>query len=457
MKFRFSAVYLLLIIGFLSFSGVASAQTVQKQTPSENLPNPYEIFQKYVKQNNYITPLFELKRMEDKYFASPMWKEPYLDVIIYLEGYLGDYKKAYDYENIFYETNRSYRRAKADFAKDIASSPLGGYKMLDPLETIERIADARQVIMINEEHRTPFHRATTLQLLSRLYKKGFRYFAAETLYAEDAELQKRGYPVQSTGFYTADPLYADVVRTALKLGYKVVPYDSFPKGCQSPAENPEFCNNVRERAQAQNLYDRILKDDPQAKIFVHVGRGHNLKYGDEKFSYMAKHFQEITGINPFTIDQVAFSERGDTANEYPLYRFLIKNNILEKPSVYQASDGVFYNKGAGLGNDMVIFHPRMKYENGRATFLKMNGLRRAEKINLKKLKLRADKNLFRDSDPVLIQAFYAKESADAVPIDQIILYPNKEIPVLMLPAGKFRIRAMNKSGKVTAQYERKSK
>jgi hypothetical protein len=102
---------------------------------------------------------------------------------------------------------------------------------------------------------------------------------------------------------------------------------------------------------------------------------------------------------------------------------------------------------------MVIFHPRMSYENGRATFLKMNGLRKAQKINLKKLKLKANKNLF-VGDPVLIQAFYSQESADAVPVDQIILYPNKEISVLMLPKGNFRIRAMDKTGKVIAEYRK---
>ncbi len=442
-------------ITFLLLCPCVHSIRAQIEPPKSDLPNPYEIIQKYTKQNNYITPLFELKAQEDKYLASRIWKTVYLDVMIYLEGYIGNYGAAYNYENILYEGNQGYRRMREEYAKDISASPVADYKMLDALGAIEAVADTRQVIMINEEHRTPFHRATTLQLLSRLYAKGFRYFAAETVSATDTELNKRGYPTQSTGFYTADPIYADTIRTALKLGYKVVPYDSIPTGCQSPAGNPEFCNDLRERGQAQNLYDRILKDDPQAKIFVHVGRGHNLKYGDEKFSFMGKHFQEITKINPFTIDQLAFSERGDTAYENPLYRYLTKNNILQKPSVYQASNGSFYNKGAGSGNDMVIFHPRMRYENGRATFLKMNNLRRAEKINLKKLKLKADKNLFGGSEPVLVQAFYANESADAVPIDQIILYPNKETPVLMLPKGKFRIRAMDKARKILSQYEKK--
>ncbi|CAA9400141.1 MAG: hypothetical protein AVDCRST_MAG74-1532 [uncultured Pyrinomonadaceae bacterium] len=53
-----------------------------------------------------------------------------------------------------------------------------------------------------------------------------------------------------------------------------------------------------------------------------------------------------------------------------------------------------------------------------------------------------------------MQAFAAGESADAVPVDQIILYPNKEIPVLMLPKGNFRVRAIDKTGNVLRQYEK---
>ncbi len=95
----------------------------------------------------------------------------------------------------------------------------------------------------------------------------------------------------------------------------------------------------------------------------------------------------------------------------------------------------------------------MRFEDGRATFLQMNELRRAEKINLRKLKLKANKKIFGGIAPILIQAFFSRESADAVPVDQIVLYPNKEIPVLMLPTGRFRIRAMDKSGKVIGEYK----
>jgi hypothetical protein len=371
--------------------------------------------------------------------------------MILLQGYVSNYEETYRYENILLESTPSYKRVREMYAKDITASPLADYRMLDALAAIESVAERQQVIMTNEEHLTPFHRALTLQLLHRLYAKGFRYFAAETLNAEDAELQSRGFPTQNSGFYTADPVYADVIRAALKLGYKIVPYESFDVACRPPDDNPEFCHDQRERGQAQNLYDRILKNDPKAKILVHVGRSHSAKIAISKeFNFMGYYFKQITGIEPFTIDQLRFSERLNSADEQPLYRYLTKNNLLRKPSVYQSADGRFYNQTA-FGQDMVIFHPRLSYKNGRATFLEMNGLRTAEKINLKRLKLAARKQVFTGKEPVLIQAFFAEESADAVPVDQIIIYPNQEIPVLMLPAGNFRIKATDSAGKVTAE------
>lgn len=462
MKFNIYTFLLFLFINLFAQSLFIKAQT---EPPKSDLPNPYEIFGKYVKQNNYITPLFELKAMEDKYLASPIWKEPYLESMILLEGWVGDYQEAYKYENTLYETSPVYKQRKNVLKGEISDagkSPLADYKMLDPLEAIENVASNRQVIMINEEHHTPFHRAVTLQLLKRLYDKGFRYFALEALYngdssristKEDTELNDRKFPTHQTGYYTDDPVFADAIRIALKLGYKVVPYEA-PAVCEQGVDR-NTCNERRERGQAQNIYDRILKNDPQAKILVHAGRAHNSKFVDKDNSkFMAGYFQELAGIVPFTIDQLHFSERLNTTNEYPLYRYLTRNNLLQKPSAYQAADGSFFNQTT-LGIDMAILHPRMKYEMGRPTFLKMNGLRSAQKINLKKLKLKTSKNSFGGSEPVLIQAFYKHESADAVPVDQFILYPNNEISVLMLPKGDFRIRAMSKDGNIIGQYERK--
>jgi hypothetical protein len=454
MNFKTYPPGLSLIAVLFTFSLFVNAQNAPNQTPDE-LPNPHQSTRDKIKRNNYITPIFDLTAQEEKYLASPRLRMSYLERIIQLQSYVGNYDEAYRYENLLYadfpSTKSIIEQYKNDIS-DIKKSPIADYKMLDAVAAIDSIAGEHQVVMINEEHRTPFHRAFTLELLEKLYAKGFRYFAAETVEQSDTDLNKRGYPTQNTGYYTADPIYADLIRTGLKLGYKVVPYESMDATCKSPENNPEFCNDKRERGQAQNLYERILKIDPQAKIFVHVGRGHNSKAElSKEFNFMGYYFKEISRIEPFTIDQLRFSERRSPAMEQPLYRLLTKENVLRRPSVFQTGNGKFYNQGSGY--DMLIFHPRLSYENGRATFLKMNGLRKTEKINFKTLKLKTNRNIFVASEPVLIQAFYFHESPDSVPVDQIILYPNKEVPILMLPPGKFRVRAMDKTGIALREYE----
>ncbi len=62
-------IFILLLKNLLVFSPFVKAQTAQNQTTG-GLPNPSEIYRKYVGQNNYITPIFELKNREDKYLAS---------------------------------------------------------------------------------------------------------------------------------------------------------------------------------------------------------------------------------------------------------------------------------------------------------------------------------------------------------------------------------------------------
>jgi hypothetical protein len=87
------------------------------------------------------------------------------------------------------------------------------------------------------------------RLLKGLYQKGFGYFATETLDVGDAGLQARGYPTLRSGAYIAEPMYADLVRTALNLGYRVTPYECVDSPPQDNTDNPIPAMNVRELGQ----------------------------------------------------------------------------------------------------------------------------------------------------------------------------------------------------------------
>ena len=79
------------------------------------------------------------------------------------------------------------------------------------------------------------------------------------------------------------------------------------------AYEPQGARNSdeRERGQAQNLIERILKDAPQAKILVHAGYAHIDEKGADRVGAetMAQRFKEATGIDPLTIEQTEMSER----------------------------------------------------------------------------------------------------------------------------------------------------
>jgi hypothetical protein len=366
----------------------------------------------------------------------------FLQVMSVLASQRGSYNEAYSYFDEGW-----FRNPKPE--PDITASPLDKSAPRKALEVIGSAAEREQVVMINEEHDTPLHRAFTARLLPILYKKGFRYFAAETIL--DEEINQRGYPVLKSGLYSADPAYGDLVRTAIKLGFKIVPYDLSPKGCKNPPDNPDHCQNERERGQAQNLYERILKHDPQAKVLVHVGRTHNRETKLDNWALMGWHFKQITGINPLTIDQTQMSERSRPESETATYRYAIKKWNFTESTVFQIEKGKYWSDS---GYDLTVFHPRTIYKDGRPTWLQMDEIRRVVKIDLKKLKPSAVNKQFGGIEPLLVQAFYANESKDAVPVDQIILYPNKEIPALMLPKGDFRIVATDKAGRMIAEYRK---
>ena len=147
-----------------------------------------------------------------------------------------------------------YNEALRDFP--IKSAPIKNLVLPDPenwaaVDVASAIAAAvgdRRLVMINEAHHDAHTRELTLQLLPKLRAKGFKYFAAEAL-GDDKGLANRGYPVWSTGSeYLHEPLYGEIVREALRLGFTVVSYDSDTTGVQD-----------RERNQANSLFVSTFK------------------------------------------------------------------------------------------------------------------------------------------------------------------------------------------------------
>lgn len=345
--------------------------------------------------------------------------------ILTLASVVGDYREALHYADVAEE------KPKEDIS--VADS-LKGYQPHDAFKELVRAAAANQVVMINEAHHVPQHRAFAIELLKRLRSKGFTYFAAETFSDKDPELIKRGYPTKDTGFYTAEPVFGDLVRTAIKLGFRIIPYEW----------TGEYTPDNREQGEAKNLFERTLKNDPKAKIIVYAGYDHINEKGNIGGALtMAQRFKEITGINPLTIDQTEMREHDASEYENSLYRFVTAQGLISKPAVFVNKQGQIWTFKAGV-HDVTVFHPRSLYENGRPNWLRLNGSRKSYLLS---------KNICGDIDRCFVTARIESEIKEAIPVDQIEVVKGNQQSALMLPKGRFLIIIQTPEGTTIKTFQ----
>ena len=285
-----------------------------------------------------------------------------------------------------------------------APSPLDGTHEAKPaLDAIPELAKGRQAIFFNEAHNAAITRTLTVALLERLRQEGFEYFAAETLYETDIEaLAKRGYPIDESGFYTQEPIYAEMVRTALKLGYKVVAYEAVS----------DATGDAREREQAKNLQDRVFKHDPKARLVVNAGYAHIVESG--KYlggASMAQHFHKMTGIDPLTIEQTMLIPHPKAEQDHPYYRDAVAKLAPKGPVVFIDKDGAPWSLRPG-GYDVSVMLPPYTRSNARQSWLDIDGLRTTYGV---------DGEICRNVMPCMLEARYAGEGDEAIPADRAVL------------------------------------
>lgn len=284
-----------------------------------------------------------------------------------------------------------------------APSPLtGGYAAKPAVDAIVALARGQKAVFFNEAHNIPLTRTVTLEALAKLRAEGFNTFAAETLYDSDQSLQKRGYPIDGSGFYTEEPICAELVRTALKLGFKVVAYESDQPGN----------GDVREYAQAKNLYERVFKNDPAARLVVDAGYAHIQERGRYLGGRsMAQHFRDLTHIDPLTIEQTMLIEHPAGGENHPYYRQIIDALKPAQPIVFIGKDGKPWSLKPGAYDASVVFPPDV-LEDGRPTWLTIGGLRVPYTVTA---------DLCNKAFPCLVEARYADESDKAIPADRLVL------------------------------------
>ncbi|GLQ20542.1 hypothetical protein ACFFUB_00655 [Algimonas porphyrae] len=185
------------------------------------------------------------------------------------------------------------------------------------VEAILAAAEDHRVIIVNEDHSRPQHRAFIGRLLPGLAERGFTHYAAETFSlrnhdglrdhaAWQSAVAARGYLLPDDGNYTQDPVFAQTVRDALSLGLTPVAYETERFAPQGATMAEQVA--LRETEQARNLWDRVLSD-PDARVLIHVGFSHARKTPDAQGNiWMAQRLVESYGVDPFTINQTGCTD-----------------------------------------------------------------------------------------------------------------------------------------------------
>jgi hypothetical protein len=367
---------------------------------------------------HYLFPLYHAFKDEDK-FKKIYSDKGYYDELSQYFAFAGDYRTALQYlvksyDSIDDRTRRKVYRT-AEGLKDIQHVNARHY--------INYAAKNRRVVMINEAFAKPLHRAFTLSLLADFYREGFRYLAMEMLNNFSGHSLTREN--MHTGYYAAEPVAGELIRSALEMGFTLVSYEDTAAAVHTA--------NQRDSVQAVNIYE-VLRRDTAAKILVHASFAHiSKKAGADGHIPMALAFWRLSGIEPLTIDQTDMTEESNFGYGRVIYQAYTQKFPLTEPSIALSNNNPVNVMDSSL-YDLCVIHPPTVFQDGRPSWLSLGGRRQPTYI--------------KPPAPAvfLVQAYYQNEIDNndntpwqLVPADQTFTTGSKKSYLLYLKKGKYKI------------------
>jgi hypothetical protein len=340
---------------------------------------------------------------------------------------------------------------------------LDEWHSVDAADAVAEAAADRTIVMVNEAHHDAHTRELTLALLPRLRALGYRYFAAEALGDKDPDLMQRGYPTDQTGSeYLMEPLYGEIIRQAIRLGYIIVPYDP---------QNADMKD--READEARALYEKVFAKDPQAKLFVHAGYSHIDKVPgnlDGDTQPMAVQLKRLTGHDPLSVDQVQFRDVAVGGLDFGFYSNLVVRFQPQGPIVLRnRHTNAIWSSDAASHDITVILPPAVDRD------VDVNGVMRADvlrkkvilprlpfdpnqrpgwlSLGNKRTPFRINLDLCGGQLPCVVDAYYPNEPDASVPADRYTFIRSRSHNELYLYPGRYRLRAWNASGATLSEQE----
>lgn len=345
-------------------------------------------------------------------------RSAFLQYYTFLATFVGAYEEA--------RLNYNTRAVPEDLAD-------GGFDLAVPAtRPILEAARRHRAVFFNESHGEVRSRAAIFALLAPLRAQGFTHLALETLASTDARertadscrdasmldkgLQRRGYPIARSGYYTQEPVYAEIVREALRLGFELVAYDTYVPG-----------NTIaqREQNQADNLAC-LFKSNPDTKLVVIAGFSHIAEAKDfwVPGGAMAYRFKHATGIDPLTISTTTLLAASPNT-------FRFANGPADTMFAIENTAGVLY---ARPEFDWTVYVPAdIRRDVHAESLLSLAGQRTAIRISTR---------LCRRSFPCLIEAKATNESLDAIASDRCVVHSRTTRScTLFLRPGKHQVSA----------------
>ena len=327
-------------------------------------------------------------------------------------------------------------------AASIPRPDLTSAESRDALEAIVEGARDTRVVILNEAHNISGHRAFAAQVARALRPLGYDWFAAETFTPPQGEHApsiggyREGMPfISGFGYYTHDPVYAETVREAARLGYRFADYEQTQAQSAPDDATPEVQIATREQAQADNLIAKVLASNPDARVFVHVGYSHAMEKPGLGGTWFAARLKEKTGIDPLTIEQSGNWPAMDPANDAPHVAAVLERFAPERPIVVSSGGVTIANRTYAGQMDLSVFHPRKAPVSGRPGWLAADPARRAFTVDVPAFEGIA-----------LLQAIRASEGPAGVPADHFLLTPGQSRATFFLYPGSYYVRLERAAG-----------
>lgn len=286
----------------------------------------------------------------------------------------------------------------------------------DVLNEIATRASETRILIINEAHDRPRHRAFIRDVAHRVRKLGYTVFSAETFGDNVKDSEGLPYIRWFDGTYSNEPVFGSLAREAKHLGFRLAHHEHRPADPDGILSRYDRAAR-REEGQANNLVQILEGMEDGERLLVHVGYSHAAEvpirsFSGKQLAWMASRLKDKTGIDPLTIDQTHCVSNTDTTS-------------LSAAST-RSVPGQF---------DLAVAHPRSTYDEGRPLWRIEEGIKKA-KIPVE---------LLDAESRVLVEARIAGEPRESVPVDRVLLWPGEVLP-LVLPAGRYDLISFPENG-----------